>query len=109
MSDQEKEFDKSKGAKFDVGKQGWYPMPLVILEPLADVFLAGEKKYECFNCLKPFEDSDRRFWDATMRHLAACQIDPLSKDTETGCYHAAQVAFNILLRLHSALRIKEEK
>jgi len=51
----------NEGIKYDKDKQGWYPMPLVILKPLADVFLAGEKKYETFNCLKPFEDSDRRF------------------------------------------------
>jgi hypothetical protein len=95
------------GLKHDRGKQGWYPLPLVILKPLADVFLAGEKKYETFNCLQPFEDSNRRFWDATMRHLEACQIDPLAKDDETGCYHAAQVAFNTLLRLHNALREKD--
>lgn len=93
------------GLKQDAGKQGWYPMPLTILRPLADVFIAGEKKYEIFNCLQPFDDSNRRFWDATMRHLEACQIDPLAIDEETGCYHAAQVAFNTLLRLHNALRV----
>jgi hypothetical protein len=92
------------GWKQDEGKQGWYPLPLVILKPLADVTIAGEKKYETFNLLNPFEDSDRRFWDATMRHLESCQIDALAKDDETGCYHAAQAAFNMLLRLHNALR-----
>jgi hypothetical protein len=96
-----------KGRKDDNGKQGWYPMPLVILTPLADVFLVGEKKYATFNCLNPFDDYDRRFWDATMRHLEACQLDPLARDEETGCYHAAQVAFNILLRLHNARKEKE--
>lgn len=86
--------------KWDEGKQGWFPLPLVILKPLADVFLAGEVKYSTFNCLQQFKDPDRRFWDATMRHLEACQLDPLAKDEETGCYHAAQVAFSILMRLH---------
>jgi len=33
----------NEGIKYDKDKQGWYPMPLVILKPLADVFLAGEK------------------------------------------------------------------
>lgn len=91
----------SEGLKLDSGKQPWYALPLVILKPLADVFRAGEKKYETFNCLQPFTEPERRFWDATMRHLEACQLDPLAKDEETGCYHAAQVAFNILLRLHN--------
>ena len=91
-----------QGLKHDTGKQPWFAMPLVVLKPLADVFAAGEKKYETFNCLQPFEDSDRRFWDATMRHLEACQLDPLAKDEETGCYHAVQACFNLLLRIHNA-------
>lgn len=89
-----------EGLKDDAGKQPYYAMPLVVLRPLADVFAAGERKYEIFNCLSPFCEPDRRFWDATMRHLEACQIDPRAKDEETGCYHAAQAAFNILMRLH---------
>jgi hypothetical protein len=93
----------SEGIKEDSGKQGWYPMPLVILKPLADTFLAGEAKgYPTYNCLNPFKNSDRRFWDAAMRHMEACQLDPLAKDEETGCYHAAQVAFSILMRLYHA-------
>lgn len=90
------------GVKYDKGKQNWYALPLSVLEPLADVFAAGEKKYETFNCLKPFQDGDRRLYDATMRHLNACQRDPLAIDKETGCYHAAQVAFSILIRLNDA-------
>lgn len=90
------------GLKYDEGKQQWYAMPLVLLKPLADVFSAGEKKYATFNCLEPFADSDRRFWNATIRHLESCQLDPLAIDPETGCYHAAQAAFNILLRIYNA-------
>lgn len=83
-------------------------MPLSILEPLADVFRAGEFKYTTFNCLKPFDDPDRRFWDAAMRHLEACQIDPLAIDEEIygkygfKVYHAAQVCFNMLMRIYNA-------
>ena len=100
---------KTEGLKYDQGKQQWYAMPLCLLKPLSNVFVAGEKKYETFNCLQPFEKSDRRFWDATMRHLEDCQIDPLATDPETGCYHAAQAAFNVLLRLHNALQAKNKK
>jgi len=84
-------------------------MPLEILEPLADVFRAGEKKYETFNCLKPFDDPARRFYDAMMRHMEAQQIDPLAKDPDTGCYHAAQIAFNALMRLYHCRKLQEEK
>ena len=98
----------TEGLKMDENKQEYYAMPLVVLKPLADVFHAGEQIYETFNCLKPFEDSDRRFWNATMRHLEACQIDPLAVDQEIKdkygleVYHSAQVAFNMLLRIRNA-------
>jgi hypothetical protein len=92
-----------KGLKYDSNKQKWYAMPLEILEPLADVFAAGERKYETFNCLEPFEDSDRRFYDSQMRHVKDSQLDPLAIDEETGCYHQAQVAFSALMRLRNAL------
>jgi hypothetical protein len=90
----------SEGLKFDDGKQSWYSLPLEVLQPLADVFKAGEKKYATFNCLKPFKQPERRFYDAMMRHTEAQQIDPLAIDPETGCYHAAQVAFNALMRIY---------
>jgi hypothetical protein len=103
MEDQKK---YTTGQKFDDGKQPWFAMPLEVLQPLADVFAAGEKKYEIFNCLERFDDPSRRFYDASMRHLSACQIDSLAIDQElkekygVEVYHAAQVAFSILMRLH---------
>jgi len=76
-------------------------MPLSLLTPLANVFEAGVVKgYGRFNCLQPFTEPERRFWDATMRHLESCQIDPTAIDPETGAYHAAEAAFSILMRLH---------
>lgn len=95
---------KKEGLKHDTGKQKYHAMPLIILGPLADTFKAGTKKYAKFNCLEPFTDSDSRFWDGAMRHMQKCQLDPLAIDEETGCYHAAQVAFNTLLRLYNALK-----
>jgi hypothetical protein len=107
MSERPRTIPKYKvGLKHDQGKQEWYAMPLVLLELLADVFTAGEKKYDTFNCLEPFENSDRRFFNSLMRHQQACQIDPLAIDEETGCYHQAQVAFSALLRLRNALMQK---
>jgi hypothetical protein len=99
----------SEGLKFDKEKQEWFAMPLEVLVPLADVFNAGEKKYEIFNCLQSFSTPSRRFYNAAMRHLVASQINPLAKDEETGCYHLAQVAFNVLLRLHNCLREENNK
>ena len=94
--------DENEGMKHDEGKQKWPAMPLVVLEPLADVFAAGVEKYKKFNCLKPFTNADERFWNSTMRHLVACQIDPLAIDQETGCYHAAQACFGMLMRIYNA-------
>jgi hypothetical protein len=95
------------GPKFDQGKQQWYAMPLVHLHPLADAFTAGETKYSLFSNLYPFEESNRRFWNATMRHLEECQVNPLAIDPDTGCYHAAAACFSILMRLSNARRVHD--
>jgi hypothetical protein len=100
----------SKGLKFDKGKQEWYRLPLIVLRPLADVYCNPKAggKYPAFNCLLPFEDGDRRLWDAMMRHAEASQIDPLAINEEDGgVYHLAQLAFSALTRLHNALQAKE--
>jgi hypothetical protein len=100
--------ESKPGLKFDTGKQRWHALPLEILEPLADVFAAGAKKYAKFNCLQPFRDSNERFYDGQMRHTRASQLDPLAIDQELleqygeEVYHLAQVAFNALMRLHHA-------
>jgi hypothetical protein len=95
------------GLKLDQGKRRWYAMPLKVVALLADVFTAGENKYATFNCLKPFEDGDRRFWDATMRHMEEAQLDPLAIDPETGCYHGVQAAWNLLMRTYHAAESKK--
>lgn len=96
----------SEGLKHDAGKLDWYALPLEILEPLAELLLAGEQKYSTFNCLEPFENSNRRFWSANMRHAVKCQKDPLAIDEETGCYHEAARAFCSLMRLYHARKEK---
>lgn len=96
-----------KGEKWDTGKQDYYLLPLEILQPLADLMQAGERKgYKPFSCLGVFENADRRFYNATMRHLVASQRDALAKDEESECYHLASVAFNALMRLYHC---KQEK
>jgi len=92
------------GLKFDQGKIDWSALPLEVLEGLARVSEAGLKKYGYMNCLKPFENSDRRFYAATMRHLKECQIDPLAVDEETGCLHGYQAAWNMVFRTWHALQ-----
>jgi len=90
-------------------------MPLSMLPPLADAFHAGSLIYAPFNCLEPFEDSERRFWDSTMRHLEVCQLDPLAidPDIKKKCglevYASACVAFNQLERIRNAKRRLQEQ
>ena len=95
---------KLEGLKDDAGKQLWFALPLEILHPLADVMAYGEGKYGLRNCLNPFTEPDRRFFDAAMRHLESCQKDPLAKDPESGCYHAASVAFSMLMMIYHCER-----
>lgn len=96
------------GLKFDQDKLDWSVIPLQVLEPLIEVFMAGEKKYGFLNCLKRFENGDRRFFAAAMRHSVECQFAPLSKDEETDCYHEAQAAWNHLMRLYHARKADNE-
>lgn len=108
-----KEMQAGKGSKADIGKQRWFSMPLVVLHPLADAFKAGELKYDVFNCLNQFDNPNDRFWDGAMRHMEKCQLDPLAIDQEIyekygiKVYHAAQVAFNTLMRLYHCLKEQE--
>ena len=89
-----------KGLKADDGKQGWYALPLEVLQPLLDVFNAGVGHYGLHNCLKPFDNASERFYDAKMRHTEASQLNPMAIDKQDGCYHEAKVAFNALMRVY---------
>jgi len=75
------DFDHPKeGLKWDDGKLDWHALPLSVLIPLVAVFEAGIKKgYGRHNCLNSFNEADERFFSATMRHLEACQLEPLSR------------------------------
>lgn len=101
----------SEGQKFDEGKQDWFLLPLELIEPLADVMLIGEKKgYGNFSCLLPYKDANRRFYNSSMRHKKAAQLDPLAINKEYDqhgnyvgeCYHLACDAFGSLMRLYHA-------
>lgn len=88
------------GKKHDEGKLDWHALPLELVELLVPVAVAGAKKYGRGNILEPFNEADRRFYSATMRHVRACQHTPLAVDEETGCYHAAQAAYDLLARVY---------
>jgi hypothetical protein len=102
-------FVEPLGRKDDNGKPQYYAMPLEVLERLATVFVFGETKYETFNCLNDFKNGDRRLFDATMRHLKECQVDPTAIDKESGCLHGYQAAFSILMRTFHAEKRSQKK
>ena len=71
--------------------------------------MAGCKKYERFNCLKPFENGDQRFFSAAIRHAVSCQLDPLAVDEETGCLHGYQSAWNLIMRTYHAQKAAQSE
>ena len=67
---------------------------------LVPVAVNGANKYGRHSILQPIEDAGPRHYSATMRHLSACQLNPLAIDQESGCYHAAHAAYDLLARVY---------
>ena len=88
------------GKKHDEGKLDWHALPMELVELLVPVAVNGANKYGRHSILQPIEDAGPRHYSATMRHLSACQLDPLAIDPESGCYHAAHAAYDLLARLY---------
>ena len=88
------------GLKHDEGKLDWHALPLELVELLVPVAVNGANKYGRHSILQPIEDAGPRHYSATMRHLSACQLDPLAIDQESGCYHAAHAAYDLLARVY---------
>lgn len=110
--DEEKELEKTNigGKKFDSDKLDWSVLDLAFVEPLIPVFKLGESRYGYMNWSKPFDNSSRRFYAATMRHVKASQYDPLAINEEDGgVYHLAQISWNCLMRLRQALENQKSK
>lgn len=102
---------KAGGAKADSGKPpiyqgavGYFPRAL---RALAHVSLVGSRKYS-WRGWETVPDGFNRYSDALVRHLVAERCDG-ELDSDTGCYHAALVAWNACARLELMLREKEEK
>ena len=88
------------GLKHDEGKLDWHALPLELVELLVPVAVAGANKYGRHSILQTIEDAGPRHYSATMRHLSACQLDPLAIDPESGCYHAVHAAYDLLARVY---------
>ena len=88
--------------KYDDGKLDWHAFPLIVLEGLIKVAVAGCLKYDRFNCLGTFDNGNQRLFSSAMRHTVDCQLDPLAIDGDTGCRHGYQAAWNMIMRTYHA-------
>ena len=86
-------------------------LPWPELEEIAKVYTAGAKKYGP-NKWQNLPDGYQRYKGAMLRHLTEHEKGNLI-DSETGCYHIAQCAWNTIAMLHFVLeeikRIENEK
>lgn len=97
------------GAKLDSGKDPvvrgalhYFPRALAAVSQVSEV---GARKY-AWRGWETVPDGFDRYSDALGRHLLAEGFEQI--DGDTGCLHAAQVAWNALARLELLLRSDDE-
>ncbi len=95
---------KYDGNKVPVARGALHYFPLA-LTAVARVSTVGARKY-AWDGWRTVPDGARRYTDALVRHLIAEAESPI--DEETGCLHAAQVAWNALARLELSLLAARE-
>lgn len=90
-------FEGRKNDRID-GKVRMELLPFPELEEIAKVYTAGAKKYGDNNW-QHLEDGYNRYKGALLRHLTEVEKGNIF-DEDTGCMHAAQVAWNAIAMLH---------
>lgn len=80
------------------GKLRWDLLPLAEIEDIVRVYTEGAKKY-ADNSWQDIPDGFNRYFAATMRHLVAYAKGERF-DSDTGCMHLAQVAWNAIALLY---------
>lgn len=81
-------------------------IPLDILNEIGKVYTAGAVKYGP-NQWQGLENGYERYKGALLRHLIANDQEDIDSDTE--CYHLAQVAWNAMSMLYLNLHKNEKK
>lgn len=87
--------------KDDAGKARWDLLPYDAVTEVVDVFTYGAKKYGDRNWEKGINNG--RLLAAAMRHIVA-RVEGAQTDAESGQYHLAHAAANLLMWLHNDLR-----
>ena len=80
------------------GKLRWDLLPLAEIEDIVSVYTEGAKKY-ADTSWQEIPDGFNRYFAATMRHLVAYAKGERF-DSDTGCMHLAQVAWNAIAVLY---------
>lgn len=91
-----------EGKKYDNNKLRWDLLPIHVIEEIVKVFTYGSKKYDANNW-KELEDPIERYYAALMRHLVQWRKGE-KVDPESGLYHLAQVATNVIFLLWFELK-----
>jgi hypothetical protein len=98
------------GAKMDSGKvpviRGMFQYFPRACSAVANVSHVGANKYT-WNGWETVPDGINRYTDALGRHLLSEKTEGLI-DKDTGCLHAAQVAWNAMARLELILKAGEQ-
>lgn len=85
-------------------KLRWDLLPLEEVEEIVEVYTKGAEKYG-ENTWQNLEGGMQRYKGALLRHLVLFEKGE-EKDTETGCKHLAQVAWNAIAMLYLSKRKK---
>jgi hypothetical protein len=85
-----------KGLKNDIvdGKLRWDLLPIDMIEEIVKAYTAGAVKYSA-NSWQEVENGTERYYAALLRHLVEWRKGN-EIDSDTGCKHMAQVAWNAI-------------
>lgn len=83
---------------FKDSKLRWDLLPLEEIEDIVKVYTAGAKKYGDDDW-KNLDNGYQRYKAAMLRHLVEYEKGNKT-DTDTGCHHLAQVAWNAIALLY---------
>lgn len=90
--------ERAKKNDFKDGKLRWDLLPLEEIEDIVKVYTAGSHKYGD-NQWQQLDNGYQRYKAALLRHLLEYEKGN-QIDTDTGCKHLSQVAWNAIAMLY---------
>ena len=94
-----------KGVKHDQGKLRWDLLPILLVQEVIKVLMAGSEKYEDNNW-KHIEHKYPRYWNAAMRHMTQ-YVTEGQNDDETGLNHLAHAICCMLFLLWEDMKYEK--